>query len=331
LRQNVLLTARNLGDDNIERLSRLANVYAAWKMDERSLEEILPEIDVLVVFLWPRFLTPEKLVKMKRLRFLQSVLVGVNHVPFAGLRDDVIVASNAGAYSLEVAEHAWALLLTAAKRVVEQHQRIRGGSKSLTDFAGEAAGMVVLKGKTLGIVGYGGIGREIARFGKAFGMNIVAYGRRSARQRGVTILSGKSGLDSLLKQSDVVILSLPLTSSTNRMMGERELSLLKDNAVLVNIARGDLIDQNALYSHLKSRPNLRYATDVWWYREGQETLETDLPLAALSNFVGTPHMSGPTGTLSGRPGKSAADNVLRYLKKRAPRHVIDRREYVEAG
>lgn len=327
MKKNVLLTSRNIGEDNLGRLSKVAKVFASWKLDEKDIERILPEIDVLVVLLWPKFLTAERLARMKRLKFLQSVLVGVNHVPFPSLGKDVIVAGNSGAYSLEVGEHALALLLTAAKRVVEHDLRIREGAKSLSEFSGEAAGIVVLGGKMLGIVGYGGIGMSVAGFGKAFGMKVMAFSRSRKKEKGVRFLSGKKGLDSLLKQSDVVLLSLPLTKSTYRMMGERELSLMKENAILVNIARGDLVDQRALYTHFREHPNFRYATDVWWFKEGQETLEADYPFTTLNGFVGTPHMSGPVGVASGRPGKLATDNVVRYLRGETPKHVIDRTEY----
>jgi phosphoglycerate dehydrogenase-like enzyme len=118
-----------------------------------------------------------------------------------------------------------------------------------------------------------------------------------------------------------------LTRETAKIIGSRELSLMKDKAVLVNVARGDLVDQNALYSHLESHPDFKYTTDAWWFKEGVESLETDHRLIALPNFVGTPHMSGPTGVLSGRPGKLAVDNVMRYLRGDRPLHLVDRSEY----
>ena len=102
---------------------------------------------------------------------------------------------------------------------------------------------------------------------------------------------------------------------------------MKKNALLVNIARGELVDQRALYSHLTANPDFRYATDAWWFKEGRETLETDFPFAALPNFIGTPHTSGPSEVRSGRPGRLATDNVLLYLRGRAPKHLVDRAEY----
>lgn len=328
MRKNVLVTSDTIGKDGLARLSRVASVYKSWEMDGEGLKKALPNIDALVVFMWPGFLTGEALGRMKRLRFVQSILVGVNHIPFGSLAENVVVASNAGAYSVEVGEHAWALLLSAEKKVVDHHVRISKGAKALSDFAQEPSKIGVLRGGTIGIVGYGSIGGTVAAYARAFGMKVLAFGRGKRASRGVRLLTGRKGLDRLLRESDVVLLSVPLTHSTLRLIGRRELSIMKEHAILVNIARGDLVDQSALYEHLTSHPDFRYATDAWWFKEGRETLETDLPFTSLPNFVGTPHTSGPTGVVSGRPGALAADNVLLYLRGKSPKHVIDRFEYV---
>jgi len=325
--KTVLVTSGAIGEHNLERISKVATVYASWKMDEKGVEAILPNVNVLVVLLWPKFLGAKELARMKSLRFLQSMLVGVNHIPFGSIDRNVQVASNAGAYSVEVGEHAWGLLLAAAKKIVEHHERIGKGATELREFSGEAAGITVLRGSTLGIVGYGGIGKEVARYAKAFGMNVAAYTRTTKAERGVTIFRGKRGLETLLKQSDVVVLSLPLTSSTYRLIERRELSMMKNDAILVNIARGDLVDEDELYSWLRNHPSFRYATDVWWSKGGVETLEAGARFRSLPNFIGTPHMSGPTGTASGRPGTLATDNVVRYIRGRKPRNIVDRLEY----
>jgi phosphoglycerate dehydrogenase-like enzyme len=323
--KKVLVMSDAVGEADLRRLSGVARVYRSWRMNQKSIDDVLPDVDALVVFFWPSQITAEALSKMGRLRFVQSLLVGVNHVPFQMLDSRVLVASNAGAYSLEVGEHAWALVLAAAKNVVSQDIRILRGAKSVKEFAGEASKNIVLEGKTFGILGYGGIGRSTERYAKAFGMRVLRFGRRG---RGV--LKGRQGLERVLREGDAILLSLPLTRKTAKIVSSKELSIMKDKAILVNVARGDLVDQVALYSHLESHPDFKYATDAWWFKGGLETLETDHPLIALSNFVGTPHMSGPTGVLSGLPGKLAVDNVMRYLRGERPLHLVNRSEY-EAG
>jgi phosphoglycerate dehydrogenase-like enzyme len=324
-----LLVASDLvkGED-IRKLERHAEVFNSKELSPEKLDSLLPEVDAMIVFSWPQFLTAEALEKMHRLRFIQSILVGVNHVLFSSLEKRVTVCSNSGAYSPEVAEHAMALLLAAAKRITEHHSAISAGASELGSFAGAVEDIMVLRGKKLGVVGFGGIGKEVASLGNAIGMTVLAYTRSRKKSRGVKFYYGKGGLGELLRNSDAVVLAVPLTNSTMRLIGEKELSLMKERAILVNIARGDLVDQEALYQRLRQNKDFTYATDVWWFKEGKESLRTDYPLATLPNFVGTPHTSGPTGLLSGRPARFAVDNTLRYLKGMKPRNVVDRSEYL---
>lgn len=324
----LLVASELVKQEGRRRLERYAEVFSSDGLDREKLLALLPELDSLIVFFWPKFLTAENLAKMKKLRFIQSILVGVNHVPFEALDERVVVCSNAGAYSLEVGEHAMALLFAASKRIAEHHLRIREGNADLASFAGAAKEMVVLEGKQLGVVGYGGIGRKVGDLGAAIGMRVLAYSRRRQKARGVKFCYGAAGLENLLRSSDAVVLSVPLSNSTSGMLGERELSMMKEEAILVNIARGDLVDQRALYEWLKRNRRAVYATDAWWFREGHETLSTDYPLPSLPNFLGTPHISGLVGLLSGRPAELAVENTLRYLRGMKPRNVVRRAEYL---
>ena len=104
---------------------------------------------------------------------------------------------------------------------------------------------------------------------------------------------------------------------------------MKKTAILVNVARGELVDEKATYEHLVTNPFFRYATDVWWYREGRESLKTNYPFLSLPNFVGTPHLSGPSGLATGKPVKLAIENVLRFLRGLTPRNIVNRSDYVD--
>ena len=327
LKKKVLVTSEDVGESNLMRLGKSAKVFASWKMSGPEIRKILPEIDALLVFSWPPFLDEAAVARMYRLRFVQSGLVGVNHIPFPILRRNVTVASNAGAYSFEVGEQAWALLLSIGKRIVEQDTKIKEGANSFDQFAGEASKITVLNGRTIGIIGYGAIGQSVSKYALAFGMKVLAFGRKRRKINGLLVRSGRKWFEHLISQSDAMLLSVPLSKRTLGLIGKTELSMMKDDAILVNIARGDLVDQESLYSHLASHPEFRYATDVWWTKNGRETLENDYPFASLVNFIGTPHMSGPTAVVSGRPSKLATDNVLRYLKGKITSNTVDRREY----
>src|SRR6266699_1105706 len=324
---NVLVCTDVVDDKSIRTLSKYSKVYTLANTTGDDLERILPIVDVLLVFSWPRELTSENLQKMSGLKFVQSILAGVNHIPFANLNKNVIVSSNAGAYSDEVAEYAWALLLSAAKRIVELHVSLRDQKWTLKRTLDEGSEITVLREEVLGILGFGGIGSVVGRIAKGFGMQIYAYSRKKSAAKGVKFFTGPSGLSELLKKSDGVVLALPLTSQTARIMNAERLSEMKKDGILVNVARGELVDEKAMYEHLVANPNFRYATDVWWYRENRESLKTDFPFLSLPNFIGTPHVSGPSGLATGQPVKLAVENTIRYLKGLRPRNIVNPEEY----
>ncbi len=327
MNHNVLVCTDVVDDKSIRTLSKYSKVDKLADLTEDRLDEVLPSIDCLLVFSWPSQLTNERLQKMTSLRFIQSILAGVNHIPFASLNKSVIVSSNAGAYSDEVAEYALALLLSAAKRVVELHVSLRDQKWTLKRTLDEGSEITVLREEVLGILGFGGIGSVVGRIAKGFGMQIYAYSRKKSAAKGVKFFTGPSGLSELLKKSDGVVLALPLTSQTARIMNAERLSEMKKDGILVNVARGELVDEKAMYEHLVANPNFRYATDVWWYRENRESLKTDFPFLSLPNFIGTPHVSGPSGLATGQPVKLAVENTIRYLKRLRPRNIVDQQEY----
>ena len=324
---NLLITTDVVDPGNIRTLSKYARVFSSTALDEASLSQLLPSIDILLVFFWPSFLTPENLSRMSNLRLIQSILAGVNHIPFAQLDKKVVVCSNAGAYSDEVAEYAWSLLLSAAKRIVDFHNAVKTDQWTLRRTLGGKE-VTILREKTLGILGYGGIGSAVARIGRGLRMPIYAFSRKSIREKGVRSFQGDKGLSRVLSESDAIIISLPLTKLTNKIVGSNKLATMKKDAILVNIARGELVDETALYEHLRTNPEFRYATDVWWYRDGKESLKTVNPFFELSNFIGTPHVSGPSGLTTGKPAKFAVVNVLRFLRGLKPKNIVDPAEYL---
>ncbi len=189
--------------------------------------------------------------------------------------------------------------------------------------------MAYFRGKVIGIVGYGGIGKSTARIAKSLGMDVLAFGRHTVKEKGVKSLSGKDGLAKLLRESDVVVLAVPLTKETRGMIGKEQLAMMKPRAILVNVARGEVVQKEAVYEHLVRNPGFFYATDVWWPdKDGFETFSPDLPFLELENFAGSPHASGPSAILSGGVAKGVVENLTRHFKGLPPKNVVDRSEYV---
>jgi phosphoglycerate dehydrogenase-like enzyme len=306
-----------------------ARIYWLDELDERELNPVLPSIDCMFVQTWwPDSLTPERISLMSRLRFIQSGMAGVNHIPFKHLGKRVMVSSNAGGFSTGVAEFALALMLSAAKRVVKLDYALRTGEFDPSNWARLVPEVILLRGRTLGILGYGGIGRAVGSMGRALGMNVIAFSRHPSQESDVQVFHGGEGALRLLRKSDVVLIALPLSKLTVGFIGTAELAAMKGDAILVNVARAEIVDEEALYKHLVKNEQFTYATDVWQIKRGKETYSSKFPFVKLMNFIGTPHVAGGSSALTGEPGRMAAENLMRYLKGEAPQNAVDPSEYI---
>ncbi len=332
-RKRILVAQALFPKEALNPLRTVADVYWLDEVKPEDLDGLLPTIDALYSHGWPRALEG-KISRMKSLRYFQAGNAGVNGMRLGMLDKRVVCCSNAGAYSEEVAEFTMGLILAAAKSIVSFDRALRAGTyvrgepsvKQHQELGGRA---MLLRGKKLGIIGYGGIGRSTARLARAFGMEILAYGRGDAEDEpGVVQLRGEDGLFRLLRESDVVVLALPLTNRTRGLIGNRELAAMKRKAVFVNIARGEIVQEKAMYDHLVANPGFVYATDVWWPRDGRMEDTTPVnPFFKLDNVFGTPHASGPVAVLTGSVAKGAIENMLRFCNDQPLNNVIDRSEY----
>lgn len=257
-----------------------------------------------------------------RLRLVQVVLAGVNHVPFERIPRGVVVCSNAGAYNASVAEHAMALLLAAAKDVPRRTDEVRRG------VFDQDAPSKPLRGSTLLVLGMGGIGSEVARLGRAFGMGVLGI----TRSGGASNLADETGtladLPRLLPRADYVVVALPLSRATDGLLGAAALASMKEDAILVNIARGRIVDEDALYEHLRAHPGSRAALDVWWsYPMEGRGHPFRRPFHELPNVVMTPHVAFANPGQRRTAMEAALDNVEGFLAGRPPRNVVDARDY----
>ncbi len=304
-----------------ETLGALAEVLVRSDLDDAELGRRAPEIDVLVTGGFPRDIPADVWPRMTRLKLLQTVAAGVDHLPYDQIPARVAICSNAGAHRVSIGEHSIALLLAAAKNVVRHTEAIRAG-RFLQDLMGRS-----VRGKTLGVVGLGGIGGEAARLAVGLGMRVVGINRRGASDAPAAWCGTMSDLDRLLRESDFVLLSIPLTRHTLGIIGERELGLMKRDAVLINIARGKLIREKDLYEHLKANPGFVAALDVWWLYPRGEGRPFSEPFHELPNVVMTPHVAWAVPEQSARSLEAALENVTRYPRGESPRNVVDREEY----
>ncbi|MDG7005807.1 MAG: hydroxyacid dehydrogenase [Nitrososphaerota archaeon] len=326
-RPNLLVTGAP-PKDRLEALAPHASLVWLDELKGGELDAALPLVDcILVQTWWPEALTPERVAEMSRLRFVQSGMAGVNHIPFKHLGKRVTVCSNAGGFSVGVAEFAMTLVMAAAKRVVTLDRSMRSGEFDPARVGTLFREVVILRGRTLGVLGYGGIGKAVGSIASALGMNVVAYSRSGKADR-VQVLSGSEGLTRVLGTSDAVVVALPLSKLTVGLVGRPELGAMKRDAVLVNVARAEIVDEEAVYEHLVRNPGFTYATDVWQIVRGKETYSSKFPFLKLRNFIGTPHVAGGSAALTGEPLKAAVENLSRYLKGETPQNVVDPSEYI---
>lgn len=252
-----------------------------------------------------------KLALARRLKWIHSLMTGVGQLCYPELVASPIVLTNAApVHAPTVAEHAWALILALSRRIpraVAAQQRREWALQQMWD---ERPRPFDLGGRTLGLIGLGAIGREVAARGRAFGMRVVAVKRRpEAARDAADVVYGAAELDRLLAESDVIVLAAPATRETNRLLGEREFQRLKPGAVLVNISRGSLLDEAALMGALVSGRLSGAALDV----TETEPLPPESPLWAAPNLLITPHLSAASENLWPRHFDLLAENTRRYL------------------
>lgn len=250
-------------------------------------------------------------------RLLQFMSAGIDYIPLGDLPPDVPVAANRGAYAEPMAEHALAMMLAATKRLFVEREEMRRGT--FNQFTANR----MLAGGVCGILGFGGIGVATARLARGLGMKVWALNRRGAADEPVDWIGTPDRLAELLAASDVLVLTAPLTPATNRLIGAAELARMKDDAILVNLARGEIVDETALYDHLVAHPRFTACIDAWWVepiRHGEFRMAR--PFLDLPNVIPSPHNSASVrGWRHVALGRAVA-NCRRALRGEPPLHLV---------
>lgn len=230
--------------------------------------------------------TPEFLEGAPRLRYIARAGVGVDNIDLtAASRRGIVVMNTPGGNTTSTAEHTWAMVLALSRNLPQAHAALKQGKWERKAFIGTQ-----LAGKTLGVIGLGRVGTEVARRAVAFGMRVVGYDPYFDPQRLAEVeVSLVERLCDLLSQSDFITVHTPLTDDTRGMIGRREFALMKPGARVVNCARGGIIDEEALYEALTSGKVAGAALDVF-----EQEPPTGSPLLELPNVVVTPHLGAST-------------------------------------
>ncbi|HXX39652.1 MAG TPA: D-glycerate dehydrogenase [bacterium] len=280
------------------------------------LREIV-DVDGIICLLTEK-MDAEAIERARRCRVISQVAVGHDNIDVAAAtKRGILVTNTPGVLTETTADMAWAILMATTRRVVEGDKFTRSGrwkTWELMGFTGQD-----VHGATLGIIGLGRIGAAIARRSLGFEMPLLYYSRRRdealEKKLGATYVS----LDDLLQRSDFVVVSTALTPETRYLIGERELGLMKPTAVLVNISRGQVVDQRALYRALVDRKIWAAGLDVF----ETEPIPMDDPLLRLDNVVIPPHLGSASIATRIKMATMAVDNCLAGVTGRIPPNLVN--------
>jgi phosphoglycerate dehydrogenase-like enzyme len=295
-----------------EQYDRIREAAPDWQIIQRSNESSLWKVhlkEAEIVLGWSHSAAEEILAPDSKLRWVQNWGAGVDKMPlneFARL--GVIVTNASGVHAFPISETILAMMMMFAR---ELHTAVRyQGRKEWGDFGS----LKEIHNQTVGIIGVGAIGEETARLAKAFGMKVFGVRMSGRPSLHVDRMFDISGLKEVLKESDYVVVTLPLTSETRHMFGRSQFRLMKSTAYFINIGRGGTTDTNALVEALQEKTIAGAALDVF----EQEPLPLENPLWGMDNVIITPHNAGSTAQYDSRAMDIFLCNLQDYVEGRAP-------------
>jgi len=286
-----------------EKLEAMGHTFLAYEKNADPAVQLERSRDADVVMLANMPLSPAVVEEAQNLKFIDVAFTGVDHIPMAQAKAKGIAVSNASGYATQaVAELALSFMIQLLRKVPQVDQRCRvGGTKD---------GLVgnLLQGKTVGIVGAGAIGRRTAALCKAFGCQVIAYNRSTVTDPAI---DRQVSLEELLTEADIVSLHVPLTDQTRGLIGREELARMKPTALLINTARGPVVDTAALAQALQEGVIAGAACDVF---DGEPPLPTDYPLLHTPNTIVTPHIAFATAESMEQRADIVFDNLYSWLE-----------------
>jgi phosphoglycerate dehydrogenase-like enzyme len=274
-------------------LAGASAVVYLTELDEAARAEALRNTGALLTFNTAKELRSGEAELLDGARLIQFMIAGVDFIPLGELPEGVPVATNGGGYAESMAEHALAMALAAAKRLILEHENLKLGQfNQFTQNHG-------------------------------IGMRVHAINRHGRTDERVDWIGTPERLNELLEAADVLLISAPLTRATYGLIGAAELRRMKGDAILVNVARGEIVQETPLYDHLVRHPHFTACIDAWWIepvRHGE--FRIDQPFLDLPNVIASPHNSAQGGGAHDIGLRRAVENCRRALTGEVPLNVI---------
>ncbi|MEG1184258.1 MAG: 2-hydroxyacid dehydrogenase [Eubacterium sp.] len=313
----VIMEPLGITQDALQTLTMLLRAdghkLIAYDNRETNQEKLIERVkDAEVVVLANQPFDKKIIDACPNLKLVDIAFTGVDHVDVASCKERGITLCNAAGYSTNaVAELAFGLMINVYRDIVTCDHETRSG--------GTIGGLIgnELCGKKLGIVGTGAIGLKVAEIGKVFGCELLAYSR-TVKSEGLEMGIKYMDLEELLRQSDIVTLHIPVSKETEKLINKEKLALMKPKAILINTARGGIIDNEALAEALKDGKIAGAGIDVF---EGEPPLPANYPLLGAPNTVLTPHVAFATKESLYKRAVIVFDNIRCWLEGR-PQNIV---------
>jgi phosphoglycerate dehydrogenase-like enzyme len=292
-------------------LDRHADVVSGPRMPAADLDAARRDAVACVSRFSP--LSAADLAAMPRLRLISAWGVGYNHIDVGAATARGIPVCINPVFSRSMAEAALTLMLALSKHLPRQMRQAREGVRAPDTDRG-----IEIRGRTVGIIGFGRIGREVGDLARRLDMKVIACDPYLPD----ALWPGwcrRTGLPDLLRDADFVVLAAPLGAETHHLIGADQIALMKASAMLINIARGPLLDEAALFDALQAQRIAGAGLDVWEH----EPVTPDHPLLALENVIGTPHRLGATEESLQALCSQLQRNLLRALAGERPEHAVN--------
>lgn len=320
MKANIYIT-RKLPDEVVGRLQEHFHV-SMWEEEDTTvpyevLEKEIKQADGLFSMVTETI--DENLLKQaEKLKVISTMAVGYNNIDIeAATKRNIVVTHTPGVLTETTADLTFALLMAASRRLIEASDYLRTGQwKTWSPLL--LTGQDIY-GSTLGIIGFGKIGQALARRAKGFNMNMLYYNRSRKVEAEKELGAVYTDMETLLKKSDFVCILTPLTDETKHLIDEKELGLMKKTAILINTARGEVVNEAALYTALKDGQISAAGLDVFQ----QEPISLDHPLLTLPNVVTLPHIGSASVKTRLAMAHLAAKQLIEGLQGKIPEHTVN--------